>query len=327
MVDNRTMMKYSRILLFFLFWVATSVVAQRKLFPAESYQSDQGYVYEFIDRYFNELENITNYSDILQKLTDDKVYFAQGSVSDISKLSESIPFMLNRIEDKYFEATWKEGETVDITVLFPVSFELLWGHTKAEIEKNIEYEIKNSKRKEGTITVVPDDMLPLNDSVYRTNPKQHYELESLNNCCYYQLDSTGIFNLIMDQNEMEFSVLNLMHYCQDADYTIDVEQSVYGFNQLHFNMQLRQWLIYCQDKGMTIFAAIEEELTDVLKVLVVAECKELAFNHLLSVYVPKDCLYNTSKSWKAQLNAYIPTHNVKNLYQQYQKRAKRDIVL
>lgn len=320
-------MTYFRYISILLFWVATSVVAQKRIFPAESYQSEQGYVYQFIDRYFYELGKINKSSDLLQKLNDDKVYFAQGTVSDIANLSETTPFTLNRIEDRYFEVTWREEEKVNVTILFPVSFELLLGKTKADIEKGIESEIKASGQLKRMVIPSKDQLIPLSDGVFHTNPRQHYELESLNDCCYYIEDSLGKFHLLKAQDKLEFSVLNMMHYCPQQDYTIEVEQNVYGFKQQHFTMQLSQWLSYCKSKNITIYAAMEEELADVLKILVVAECKELAFNHMLSIYVPKDCLSNSSKAWKAQMNAYIPTHNVKNLYQQYQKRAKREIAL
>lgn len=319
---------FCRFLLLMIFWVAASAVAQNKLFPIALYQSDQGYVYDFIDRYFGELQKIKNHSELLQKLNDDKVFFAQGSVSDISLVNDKVPFVLNRIEDRYFEATWRNENSQPLTILFPVSFELLLGQPKAEIEKTIEKEIKNAKAS-GLSMAIPEAgaLIFIGNGLYQTNPKQHYELESLNNCCYYILDSNGVPQLVKDERWLEKSVINLMHDALSDDYIIEVEQGVYGFKQLHFTMQLSQWHSYCRSKNMNLYVAVEEELSDAYKMLVVAECRELAFNHLLSIYVPKDCLRNPGKAWRAQMNAYIPTHNVKDLYQQYKQRAKREIAL
>lgn len=320
--------QFYRFLLLMIFWVAASAVAQNKLFPITLYQSDQGYVYDFIDRYFGELQKIKNHSELLQKLNDDKVFFAQGSVSDISLVNDKVPFVLNRIEDRYFEATWRNENSQPLTILFPVSFELLLGQPKAEIEKTIEKEIKNAEAS-GLSMAIPEAgaLKFIGDGLYQTNPKQHYELESLNNCCYYILDSNGVPQLVKDERWLEKSVINLMHDALSDDYIIEVEQGVYGFKQLHFTMQLSQWHSYCRSKNMNLYVAVEEELSDAYKMLVVAECRELAFNHLLSIYVPKDCLRNSGKAWRAQMNAYIPTHNVKDLYQQYKQRAKREIAL
>ena len=98
------------------------------------------------------------------------------------------------------------------------------------------------------------------------------------------------------------------------DYRMYVEQSVYGLKTINYTLTLRQWLDYCAAWGMKIYFAIEEEREDGLLALVIAECRELKFNHMLSVVIPNKFVTNRNVVFKARMTPYIPTHNVKDLF-------------
>ena len=70
--------------------------------------------------------------------------------------------------------------------------------------------------------------------------------------------------------------------------------------------------------------AIEEETEDMLKVFVIAENITLNYNHVLLVYVPKDFMVNPTAIFNASVNAFIPTHNVTNLYEEYKDKPKKE---
>lgn len=312
-----------------MFWAAVSAVAQNTLFTNQLKSGERGYVYSFIERYFHEIQNLKNSDEILQKLNDDKVYFAHGTYGDIKHLSQDLPFSLNCIEDRYYEATWTDnkGKSI-ITIMFPVSYELLLGNPKIEIEKKLYQEIISEKQFNNVeVEIHTTDVQLMDNGLYRTNPRSHYQLETLNNCLYYCIDSRGGYQLVRDTTWLEQSAINMFHKIQEHDFLIDVEQGVYGFKSLHFQITLNQWTSYCLQKGMTIYAALEEESKNVLRMLVVAECRELGFNHLLSVDIPRTFLTRNDQVWSAKLNGYIPTHNVKDLYQQYKQKPKRNIAL
>lgn len=313
-----------------MFWAAALSVAQNSLFTIEQKNSERGYVYTFIERYFEEIQQMHNNAEVLQKMNDDKVFFAHGAISDIKQLHQALPFTLNCFEDRYYEASWQKDGQEYITVIFPVSYELLLAMPKIEIEKTLQNEIVSSVKKASEASTLPialDQLEKQPNGLYRTNPKKHYQLESLNDCLYYLCDSDGRFSLVCDSAYLEQTVLNMFHNIQSQDYRIDVEQGVYGFKSLHYRLTLNQWVAYCKNKGMTIYTALEEESKSVLRILIVAECKELGFNHLLSVDIPRDFLTNTTTVWSAKLNGYIPTHNVKDLYQQYKNRPNREVKL
>ena len=76
---------------------------------------------------------------------------------------------------------------------------------------------------------------------------------------------------------------------------------------------------------MNLYFAIEEEREDVLKALLIAQNPDLGFNHMLSFIIPNNFVNDKKTVFKVVLNAYIPTQNVKDLYQQYVDKPKKRI--
>ena len=102
-----------------------------------------------------------------------------------------------------------------------------------------------------------------------------------------------------------------------------VEQSVYGMKTINYTLSLRQWLNYCALLGMKVYFAIEEQREDGLLATVIAQSRELGFNHLLSVVVPDKFVADKNAVLKVRLSPYIPTHNVKDLYQKETENHKK----
>ena len=66
---------------------------------------------------------------------------------------------------------------------------------------------------------------------------------------------------------------------------------------------------------MITYFAIEDELKDGIKALIIAQSPDLGFNHILSLIIPNDFIDNQHCIFNATLNAYVPTQNIKDLYQ------------
>jgi hypothetical protein len=74
---------------------------------------------------------------------------------------------------------------------------------------------------------------------------------------------------------------------------------------------LEQWLNYLAAEQMSCFAAIEEESAESLRVLVIAQNNDLAYRHVLSVWIPIKYLSMDEGILEANLTAFVPTHNIK----------------
>lgn len=292
------------------------------LFSQEMKQLYASDVYSFLERYFLELYVWKDKSTLQLKLNDDKVFFTSGSIASLKNIDVSTSCSISRTEDKYYEVTWtdQKGNRI-LSVAFPIQYELLLGMPQVEIANTIYDRIVTAPEYADTIS--EQQLEAISDCIYRTTPKKHYELESVNDCRYFRKDKVGRYQLIMDSSDIEHSVTNAFLMLSKCNNPMKVEQSVYGFKELNYTITLQQWLRYCHSASSTIYASIEEEYDDGYKVLIIAQNKDLGFNHLLSVLVPRNFLEKPTAEFKCKLNAFVPTHNVKNLYQQYKKKTKK----
>lgn len=304
------------------------VSAQRfHLFSDEMKKDYPSVVYDFLERYLYETDSIMKKGiDVSLKLHDDKVLFSKGSASDARNITPATPFSMSNVENKYYQVSWADakGKTL-LSLAFPMQYELLLGKPKVELEKTVKDEInaaKDFKIVETSETATEKQ----EDGCMMTQPTENYFAKSLNTATYYR-KTKGKLQPVFDDTDKWHSAANLFLGSIDkADqYMVYVEQNVYGFKKQSFTMKLSQWLAYCQEMKLKTFFTIEEEREDGLKALLIAKSDDLKFNHMMSIVIPDTFVSNPKATIKATLNAYIPTQNVKNLYQQYVKKKKKNI--
>lgn len=295
-----------------------------QLFAPQMKQEANPVVYNFIERYFLEIYQWKNKPTSLeQKLHDDKVYFTKGTIKDCAKITDQSLFSINRVEDKYYEVSWQKapGTAPFLSLAFPIQYELLLGMPQAEIELSLQKDIVNAPKWKMQKEDIKKELVK--DNIYSSLPKKYYVLPSVTNSRYYYKDDNGKFRLICDTIQPTYSAMNIFHVLTKANNPIRMEQSIYGFKKLNYTVSLQQWLNYCQAENLTIYTAVETEYDAATQILLIAENKDLGYNHVLSIMVPKDFASVPNRELKAKLNAFITTHNVKNLYQQYRKTNKK----
>lgn len=305
-----------------LLTVCLSAMAQGlKLFSPEvrdaaSYPNQV--VMDFIERYFGKELPTLKYTTLEHKMADDKVYFRKGKLQDLNHITDTMPFSITLL-DKYYEVKWDPS----VTIVFPAQYDLLLGMQKNEaLEKLKEAILAAPKRivpKE-----IPKDIHQQNDGIWQSK-SEFLELESLNDAIYYNKVRED-YQPVFDSDHLEYSATNLFHgLIADADYRMYVEQSVYGMKTINYTLSLHQWLNYCAQLGMKVFFAVEEQREDGLLAIVIARSREFGFNHLLSVVIPDKFVTDKNAVLKVRLSPYIPTHNVKNLYQKESANHKKKI--
>lgn len=278
----------------------------------------QHVVMDFLERYFgNELPAL-QHTTLEHKMADDKVYFRKGKLQDLYHLADTMPFSISLI-DKYYEVKWEPI----VTVVFPAQYDLLLGMQKDEALEKLKDAILAAPLRVSS-KAVPSDLHQLEDSSWQSK-KEYFELESLNDAIYYNKVYKD-FLPVWEEKHLGYSAANLFQGLIDSvDYRMYVEQSVYGMKTINYTLSLQQWLNYCAQLGMKVYFAVEEQREDGLLVIVIAHSRELGFNHLLSVLIPDKFVCDRNAVLKVRLNPYIPTHNVKTLYQQETHNHKKKI--
>ena len=296
-----------------------------KLFPDKLKDSETSYIYKFLERYFLELYSWKGATNIQQKINDDNFVFVEGSLEAVKHLSDTLSLSVSRVDNKFYEVSFASDSETILSVAFPAQYELILGMPKAEIEQCL-YDIIVSAIADDEHSVSTLSVEQIDDNLYKTNPVSSFQLESLNNACYYRKDSADAsYSLIVDEDDLPHSVTNVFHHLTHITNPMRVEQSIYGFNKRSYTIKLDDWVNYCLSAKMNVYTAIEEEFDDSFKVLVVAESSTLGFCHVLSVILPRNFLSKATSELRCKLNAFIPLHNVKNLYQQAEQSKKKHI--
>lgn len=307
-----------------ILWCTTLSSQGLKLFSPEMkalVPKPQAVVMDFAERYLLELSQQSP-SSATRLMKDDKVMFLDGSLSDLSKICDTVPCTIGLQEmffdgalRRYYEVAWKSAETNSpiLTVAFPAQYDLLLGLNKDEATLKFKDFIKAAKpRKVSECEHL--EMAALNDTVFKCQGDTLI-LESLTDALYYAKSGNN-FVPIFNVNQLAFSTANLFHgVIVGRDYRMHVEQSTYGMKTIEYDISLDKWLDYCSEWELKVYFAVEEEREDGLKALIIVQSKELGFNHLLSVIVPDRMPIDSGVVLKAQITPFIPIHNVKDLYQ------------
>ena len=276
-------------------------------------------VIDFMERYFQELSD-QKQTTIQTKMADDKVFFRQGSLSDLKQVADTMPLNISLV-DRHYEVTWQKDSFPFVTVVFPAQYDLLLGMSQELAQKKLKDILLSYPENQDTTITHPENTIQQDsvfidkDSVFYTKTA-YLELESFTDAVYYNKVCKN-YVPIFDYIHPDHSAANLFHgLIHNKDYRIYVEQSVYGMSTISYSMKLSQWLNYCAEWGLKVFFAVEEQREDGILALVIAQSKELGFNHMLSVVIPDKFIGDTNAVMKVRMTPYIPIHNIKNLFQE-----------
>ena len=292
--------------------------AKAQLFSLQTRQTAGAmrFAMEFVDRYFVDLllqKDVT----IERKMMDDKVYFRQGALHDLRQITDTVPFTLD-LHDRYYEVKWLRQGQPFVCLVFPAEYSLLLGMNQEQAQQSLRDYILAAKATQAT----PSPSGPwrlLQGNIFRLQTDTLL-LASLTNATYYYNKKRPVF----DADHPALSAANLFAgLLPEHDFTLQVEQSVYGLRTMQYELSLSQWLSYCREWGLKLFFAVERQDAEGILALIVAHSRELGFNHLLSVSIPTDFTTSSHTVLKTRLTPYIPMHNVKDLFKQESSKRKR----
>ena len=281
----------------------------------------QALIMDFVERYFNDY--YTKDCELREtQMTDDKVFFRKGRPEDLRHLPDTVPFTIS-FHDKYYEVNWLRAEEPFITLVFPAQYDLILGLSQKDIQDHTrEYILSASPRDD--IMLQPDNLQPFKDNIF-VSKHAFMELESLTDATYYIYNKVSGADPkpVFDVQHIDLSAANLFAgLIHGKDYRLYVEQAAYN-KTLTYTLPLSQWLNYCAEQQLKVFFAIEEVREDGVLALIIAHDSELNYNHMLSVVIPDKFVEHEGCVLKAKMTPFIPTHNIKNLYQQYSPKSKK----
>lgn len=295
------------------------------LFSEEVKTAYPSAIFDFLETYLYRLDSLHRNGNMSHpSMMLDKVLFLKGESSVARNITPQTSFSITKMEDKMFNAVWKDSTGVTLLdMVFPASYELILGAPKNKIERTMEKQLKAMP-----LSFVPDslknpEVKMLADSVFQSQPVTIYEIASINDATYYYSCPDSVtLQPVFDSEQKWYSSANLMQglITDIDDYQLYIEQSAYEFDVLKYTISLSQWLNYCREMRASVYIGLEEEREDGLMILLLAQSNDLGFKHMLSLILPWNFVEKRDAILKARLYAYIPTHNVKTYYQERDRK-------
>ena len=278
------------------------------LFTEEMRQMGKSPVFDFLERYFLQLKYPPRAKSMSNMIRDDEFRFLMGNLGTVDSLRLTDEFSFN-YDNRCYQAVWKRNGTVQLSVSFPVEYELISGENKTEAEDNLPADIRSTSI-----------VIPTGKPVVR---KDHYLLESITNRLYL---SKG--QLVSSVRHPAESAANIMLSLQtEGDYHIRITQVSYGFKKKVFEVPLKQWIAFCQSHGCELYFGIQNlsDSGDVDGVVMAVNAAE-NYNHVLTVHIPIEAVEGKCGTVEARLYPYVPTHNVLDMFATYKKSNSQKIV-
>ena len=291
------------------------------LFPEEIIAAAQTPIMSFLERYFLQLDYPMPDRPRDRMLREDRFRFETGSLATVSTIRSDDAFSFSYEQNRYV-STWMRDGNILLSVSFPAEHELISGENKLEAENNVEADILNARM------TIED---PINESLLTSTIQKDYYIrqggnylsKSLTSDLYYQRCDSS-FLLISDASHPLETAANMMLSIESqATCQLKIKQVMYGYRKKYYEVPLRNWIAYCQSNGCKLYYGVETFNPNGIKASVIAVNEAEGYNHVLNVQIPLSVIDTATGIIDAQLETFIPMHNVRNLFAKYQKKKKQ----
>ena len=295
-----------------------------RLFGDSVRSSSRGDVLNFLERYFLQLmyPGVRTQS---QMHRDYKTSFTKGGISDVKRILPDDAFSLNIESGKYGVATWSREGKPYLVFSFPMDYTLLSSEDKLEAEAGFESDLMKAPSKP-ELPPSPDVsvLTPTRQRDFMILKGNPYIDKRLNSDTYYQIIEDRPVLVLDITHPAESSANMMLNAATGGDFTLDVKQTLYGYKQALFQVSLSQWLSFCQSQGCQLYFGVEKVLSTEVRASVIAVNEMEGYNHVMFVRIPLKAIDDQKGVIVAQVHAYVPMHNVANLFEKYRKNRNKE---
>lgn len=313
------------------------------LFGAEYKAASNALLCDFTERYLLELLAEEDEQARMRRMYDDGVA-VMGDLRRIPLLKrEPLRFDVTSVPGKGCRMEWRDGNAVRFSISAPAQYELLRGMNKIELEESFRPAVLTYYGPAGLSgtsdpsgptgpsdlpadmsgpTARDDEPVRLDSGLYVFR-KGHYLLEQMECASYYTLRD-GRYMAVCDTLHPVESLRNLFSgKVPDRDYTLDLTLRKYGFRTEEFSCPLGRVVDFCLAQGCTPYVGVESEEDGVITAVLIMVNAEYGYNHLFKIIFDTRLLGQGQGHVAATLNAYTPTHNLENLYDEERQTRHR----
>ena len=114
-------------------------------------------------------------------------------------------------------------------------------------------------------------------------------------------------------NNYEYTIENIAAGLLKG-YTLNVTHNLYNYEKKKYAIQFYDFANYCISNNCTVFVGVERVENDTITATIIYKNSDFGYNHLLYLKIPQSVLTTKRGEIFGSLNTFIPTHNVKKLY-------------
>lgn len=304
-----------------------------EIFPAHIVRENPSPVYRFVERYLLELYLCKQLPTPAQRLKEDKVTLRfPGHEQETLRrnIDQRLPHFGTRTsllvltDNNYYSVSVYEAGEPQFSIRFPIRYELLWGMNKKEAENSFytnlaHYQSVPARSNEPLPPDKTEELVAEADNCF-VLPGDSYIIGAMNNDCFYRRTAGGIYLPVCDTLRAEASVRNLFLLPCGEKVTASVKQRLYNRRMLEFDVPLHKLMAFCRAAGCRPYVGIETVTDEEVTGTVILMNPAYGYCHQLYFRVPTGILANlTAYKLQLELYAYVPTHNIGNLFYEREK--------
>lgn len=264
--------------------------------------------WDFIERYFLELDLEIDGRKPAERLLLDKVQCTRGNIDMRHKVNELTDVRVNHIGRRAYTIQWFLGkDTLDLFV--PADGQLILGADAVELETIFERDLKRVEPSNGKCDWT-EEQVSISEKGFSVANPGIYLIDEIRSDLYLQKQGDK-WTLIADTEHPVESIKNiLLTGCFTREIPMALTIDCYGYRKVKVSITLQQFVEYCRMEGCNLYVGIKKYAEDNVAATVFALNNELGYNHVLAVDFPTGILSGRQQSITGTAYVYIPLQNV-----------------
>ncbi len=297
-----------------------------KLFDRTIVEQNPSPVYNFVERFLLELYLMKDNALIARSLKESKVAWKSEYMKGKS-FASFLSFVLSRInsnqsivittDNSRYAVSWFENGHLLFSMRFPIQYELLWGMNKVEAENHFYPDLLTYRATKATLTCTEPDaeyLVAMNDTCYCLSG-DFYGIDAITSNQYYKKTTKGKYMQLADLNYPAESIFNLFTMSSNPHIQAHVTHKMYGGKKNVFDIPLSTLVDFCKASGCEVYVGAESLEGNMLSGVALMVNRALGYNHLFYFTTDVRILARPGDyPVNVQLNAFVPVHNINNLY-------------
>ncbi len=257
-----------------------------------------------------------------EMMEQDRVVFRTGNFETIEHLigeRDTTIKIIHSFENVINFFTWNKSGRVVCELGFPSSYKLLLGMEMDELDARLKRDILNTQIPVlDSIRVVPkEDLVASITRDYYVKKGSYYYFVELNSDNFFQPISLkeNKFCLMFNSKYPKQSLANVMTASGlPNEFVLRIKQEVYGNKDSVYIAPLAKYIDFCLKSGCNPYFCVIRESDGVMDCELIMRNEVLQYNHVMRMKVGTEEVKRRKGVIEARLDAYVPTHYLKNLF-------------